>query len=84
MCHEGSDIGRDVYVGSTSQTPNKRLGEHKANTKREEGCKESKLCSRMTEIGLSNWIVRPLLTLKCTQDVIRGFERMWCSIFKVI
>ena len=34
----------------------------------------------MIEVGLSNWVMRPLLTLECTRDVILGFERMWCKI----
>ena len=81
LCHKGLDFGRDVYVGSTSQTLAKRLREHKCDSKRR-GNEESKSYTRMMEIGLSNWTVRPLLTLECTQDVIRGFERMWCKILR--
>ena len=79
LCHKDSDFGRDVYVGSTSQTLAQRLSNHKTDCLRI-GNEENKLYVRMREVGLDKWITRPLLTLESTRDVIRTFEKMWCKI----
>ena len=81
LCHEGSDMGVDVYVGSTSQTLAKRLRNHKFDSERI-GNEDNKLYKRMQTVGLENWVMRPLFTLECTRDEIRVFERMWCNILR--
>ena len=81
LCNENLDLGRDVYVGSTSLTLAKRLSNHKNDCSRI-GNEENKLYVRMREVGLENWIMRPLLTLESTGDEIRAFERMWCEILR--
>ena len=82
MCHEGSDIGRDIYVGSTSMNLKSRFREHKRNCYHQKFFVGNKLCDRMCQVGVENWTTRPLLTLECTKDVIRSFERMWCNILR--
>ena len=59
LCNENSDLGRDVYVGSTSTIPAKRLASHKRDSARI-GNVGNKLYTRMREIGLENWVMRPL------------------------
>ena len=34
----------------------------------------------MREVGCDKWVIRPLLTLECTRDMIREFEKMWVRI----
>ena len=85
LCNENLDLGRDVYVGSTSQTLSQRLCEHKRHAKQQRRA-NYKLYKRMREVGLENWIIRPLLSLEstmCSRDDIRKFEKMWCEIFNV-
>ena len=78
LCHEGSDIGGDVYVGSTSQPLCRRLSKHKSSTKNQlHRYNNNKLHERMKEVGLDEWCIRPLFTLTCNQDTIREFELMW-------
>ena len=82
LCHKNSDLGRDVYVGSTSQSLAKRLASHRSNSVRL-GFEDNKLYKRMREVGPENWIMRPLLSLEstmCSSDDIRKFEKMWCEI----
>ena len=82
ICNENSELGKDVYVGSTSKTLAQRLSSHKNNSLRI-GYEENKLFTRMREVGLNNWIMRLLLTLKstmCSRDDIRKFEKMCCEI----
>ena len=81
LCNENSDFGRDVYVGSTSLTLAKMLSSHKNDCSRI-GNEENNLYVRMREVGLENWIMRPLLTLESTRDEVRAFERMWCEILR--
>ena len=70
LCNKNSDFGRDVYVGSTSQPLAQRLSNHKTDCLRI-GNVENKLYKRMREVGLENWVMRPLLTLECSRDAIR-------------
>ena len=81
ICHEGSEIGKDVYVGSTSQSLTARLSAHKSSASRPGG-KNNKFYKRMREVGLKNWVIRPLLSLEstiCSHDDIRKLERAWCE-----
>ena len=75
------DGNYDVYVGSTSRSLAKRLRCHKseANQKRSE---DRKVYRRMNEVGLNNWEIVPLLTLECTRDEIRAFERKWVEVLE--
>ena len=83
LCHEGSDIGRDVYVGSTSQKLSKRLSEHKYDCHcYNKKIYEDKLLVWMFQVGVENWMIRPLLTLECSKEVIREFELVWINILK--
>ena len=73
-----------MYVGSTSLSLAKRLSNHKNDSLRV-GNEENKLYKRMREVGLENWVMRPLLSLEstlCTRDEIRAFEKMWCEILR--
>ena len=70
------DNGKDLYVGSTSQTLKKRLGEHKSYTK----ICNSKLYKRMVEVGLRNWEIIPLLSRTCNRSGICKVERKWIEI----
>ena len=84
ICHEKSEIGKDVYVGSTSQTPAKRLAAHRSAASRP-GSETNKFYKRMREVGLKNWVIRPLLSLEstiCSNDDLRKWERMWCEILR--
>ena len=36
----------------------------------------------MLEVGLENWEIVPLLTLECTRDKIRAFEREWADLLE--
>ena len=76
--HEGSEIGKDCYVGSTAQTLTKRLTAHRSNASRP-GTENNKLYRRMREIGLRNWVIRPLESAICSEDEIRKLERAWCE-----
>ena len=67
------DDGTDVYVGSTSQSLRKRLWVHRAYTK----ISNSKFYTRMREVGIYNWKIKPLLTFACNQKTIREFEKTW-------
>ena len=84
ICHEGSEIGKDSYVGSTSQSLATRLLAHRSNASRPGG-EANKFYKRMREVGLKNWVIRPLLSLEstiCSRDDILRFERMWCEILR--
>ena len=74
--HEGSEVGKDCYVGSTSQSLKKRLGEHRSVAS-QPGNEKNKLYRRMREVGWENWVIRPLETMTCSEDEIRKLERMW-------
>ena len=76
--HEGSEVGKDCYVGSTAQTLAKRLVAHRSTASRP-GNENNKLYRRMREIGLRNWVIRPLETTTCSEDEIRKLERAWCE-----
>ena len=79
--NENSNVGRDVYVGSTSNTVEKRLSCHRSNCLRP-GNKDNRLYKRMREVGPENWIMRQLLSMNCTKNQIRVFERMLCEILR--
>ena len=51
LCHEGSDVGRDVYVGSTLQTMTGKMRTHKKNFL-EAYNKKNKLFNRMRQVGV--------------------------------
>ena len=75
------DENYDVYVGSTSKSVGERLRLHKSSAKQKQ--KENfKIYQRMNEVGLDNWKIVPLLTLKCTQNEIRAFERSWFEVLE--
>ena len=79
--HEGSEVGKDCYVGSTSQALSKRLANHRSAASRP-GNENNKLYRRMQEIGLRNWVIRPLETMICSEDEIRKLEHAWCEEFR--
>ena len=81
LCNENSDFGRDVYVGSTSLPLAQRLACHKCDSARN-GNVGNKLYTRMREVGLESWVIRPLLSLECSRDEIRVFERTWLNILR--
>ena len=81
LCNENSDFGQDVYVGSTLLSLARRLSLHKNDSLRI-GNVGSKLYTRMQQVGLENWVMRPLLTLVCSRDEIRTFEKMWWDILR--
>ena len=33
----------------------------------------------MHQVGFENWVMRPLLTLECSNEVIRSFVRIWMN-----
>ena len=70
------DDGTDVYVGSTSQSFKKRLEDHKGAAK----LSDSKLYTRMREVGIYNWRILPLVVCPCDQDEIQTLERQWVEI----
>ena len=78
ICHEGSEIGKDFYVGSTSQALARRLAAHKSNVSRP-GTEKNKLYQRMREVGIKNWVIHPLETTTCSKDDLRKLERAWCE-----
>ena len=80
LCHEGSDIGRDVYVGSTASNLSKRLTKHKEDNLR--SCNGKNKYVRMKQVGPEKWKLRSLLTFECSKEVIRNFESMWLSILQ--
>ena len=69
------DDGTDLYVGSTSQTLKQILYEHRNSV---EKC-NSKLYTRMREIGINSWEMVPLLSFTCDKKTILEFERQWCE-----
>ena len=75
------DENYDVYVGSTSLRLTERLQKQKSKAKHEKFGK-SKVFKRMIEVGLENWMIVPLLTLDCTKEEIRSFERKWCELLE--
>ena len=84
LSHKNSDLGRDVYVGSSSLPLAKRLTCHKSACSKL-GNDGSKLYKRMREVGPNNWFMRPLLSLEstiCSSDDIRAFQRMWCEVVR--
>ena len=76
-----ADENYDVYVESTSMSLEKRLSYHKSDA-RQKRCAKPKIYQRMNEVGLNNWKIVPLLTLECTRDEIRSFERKWCEVLE--
>ena len=70
--------GTDVYIGSTSQPLKKRLWCHRHDTKRV----NSKLYTRMREVGAENWQILPLVVCPCNHEEIRTFEQQWVEFLK--
>ena len=75
------DENYDLYVGSTSMSLEERLRSQNALAKQEDR-KKSKVLKRMNEVGVENWKIVPLLTLDCTKEEIRSFERKWCELLE--
>ena len=67
--------GTDLYVGSTSSwSLPKRLSVHRHQSK----ISDSKLYRRMSEVGLQNWEIVPLVIIpKCTRTEILNVEKLW-------
>ena len=78
VCHMGSEVGKDCYVGSTVQSLTQRLSSHRSVASRP-GTEKNKLYRRMGEVGLKNWVIRPLETATCSEYEIRKLERTWCE-----
>ena len=68
--------GTDIYVGSTSQPLKKRLVCHRSHAK----ICNSKLYTRMDEVGKYNWKIIPLLTYPCDKKTICEFEKEWIKV----
>ena len=66
------DDGTEIYVGSTSRRHWRRLREHKSATK---GGGAPPFHETMREVGVGNWKITPLVTLKCDKLTIRKLER---------
>ena len=80
---KADDDDTDIYVGSTSQSLEKRLSQHKDTAKNfmKRGCSENnRLFVRMNEIGLDNWEVSPLALRTCDIKTIREVERKWIRV----
>ena len=69
----------DIYVGSTSQSLKRRLGEHRYKAK----VFSSKLYTRMQEVGIDKWEILPLLVYVCNKKKIRKFEEEWIKVLNV-
>ena len=78
ICHKGSEIGKDCYVGNTSQSLKRRLSEHRSDASRP-GFEANRFYKRMREVGLRNWVIHPLETTTCSEYEIRKLERAWCE-----
>ena len=81
ICHNGSEVGKDCYVGNTSQRLKKRLNEHRSDASRP-GFEANRFYKRMREIVLKNWVIHPLETATCSEYEIRKLERTWCEILR--
>ena len=71
-----SETGKDTYVGSTSQSLKKRLGEHRSAASRP-GNENNRLYRRMLEVGLKTgrscrWRVRLAQRMKFESSSARG------------
>ena len=75
------DENYDVYVGSTSASLSERQRCHRKDSLRL-GNEGNKLYVRMRQVGLDSWKIVPLLTLECTRDEIRAFERKWVEVLE--
>ena len=73
------DDGTEIYVGSTSRRHWRRLREYKSATK---GGGAPPFHERMREVGVGNWKITPLVTLKCDKLTIRKLGREWCEILR--
>ena len=72
------DDGTDLYVGSTSKKLKERLWDHKSAVK----ICNSKLYTRMYEIGKHKWEIIPLLSRICDRDIICKLEMKWIGILQ--
>ena len=70
------DNWTDIYVGSTSLPLNRRLSKHRTAA----GIENSRLYTRMLEVGIYKWKIVPLLTYPCDQKTIREFEKTWIDV----
>ena len=70
--------GTDVYVGSTCLSLKTRLQYHRGYAK---VC-NTKLYKRMSEVGIYNWRILPLVVCPCNQDDIRTLEKQWIELLK--
>ena len=74
------DNGDDRYVGSTSMKIMERLWCHRNGARDLTKYKNTKVYTRMREIGVNNWVIIPLLTFSCDKKTILEFEREWCNL----
>ena len=70
------DDGTDIYVDSTSQPLKKRLQRHRTYVR----ISDSKLHTRMREVGIDKWKIIPLLTYPCDKKTICEFEKEWMKV----
>ena len=81
ICHKGSEVGKDVYVGSTSNTLARKLSAHRSRAFGP-GNGKNKLHQRMRGVGPKNWVIRPLESAVCSEYEIRKLELAWCEILR--
>ena len=80
-----TDGGNDIYIGSTSQPLKGRYMRHMYRAKNfiKHGCsKDTRLYTRMNEVGLDNWRISPLLSRMCDIKTIREEEKEWVRALK--
>ena len=75
------DVNYDMYVGSTCLSLSVRLSKHKYKSSLQHA-KNIKLYKRMREVGLGNWIIKPLFVYTCGKDEIRRYEKKYCEILQ--
>ena len=77
--------GTDFYIDSTSRPLKERLWEHRYSAKNfmKRGFSENnKLFTRMSDVGIRNWQLIPLVTFACDQKNIFECERDWIQILR--
>ena len=70
--------GTEIYVGSTSLSLKLRLQVHKSASKTKKYC-NTKLYTKMREVGLNNWKIIPLLQRTCDKKTILELEMEKCN-----
>ena len=75
------DDNYDMYVGSTRTSLSGRLKIHRSHSSVQHA-KNSKLYTRMREVGLDKWCIRPIFVHTCSENEIRQYEKKYCEILQ--